>query len=314
MFISIALATLALKFSPAEAALCPKWAAPEKAGDLDSKIIDESSGMARSRKFDVIYHTNDSGVGPEFYVTRADGSSVQTVKIENFKPLDPEEIGVGPCPEKMSESCVVMADIGDNLSRRKSIALFFIEERAIFPKSVKPAFIARFKYPDGAHNAEAMAVLPDGSVVIFTKEMSLLGQSKPSQVFRAPLASYVKAKGEPVMLEKLGELDITALTKLSGYPALITAMTVTADAKRFALLTYGTLIEFAVDLSAPKFPAMTTLKDGIDFRVVPIAPLPQQESVTYDKNDRDLFYSTEVIQRLFGFGAPAPLMKMRCAL
>lgn len=251
-------------------------------------------------------------MGPDFYISKVDGSAVQKVKINNFKPLDPEEIGLGPCPENQSQSCLVMADIGDNLSRRKSIALFFIEEKAQFTATVNPSFIARFKYPDGAKNAEAMAVLPDGSVVIFTKEMSLLGQVTPSQIYRASLAKYVKAKGEPVVLEKIGEVDITALTKLTGFAALVTAMSVATDGKRFVLMTYGAIIEFALDLMAPKFPATASLKEGTDYRLSPVVSLPQQESVAYDKNDRDLFYSTEVIQRLFGFGAPAPLMKMKC--
>ncbi|RYZ64871.1 MAG: hypothetical protein EOP05_21405, partial [Proteobacteria bacterium] len=143
--------------------------------------------MARSKKYDVIYHTNDSGTAPVFFVTKPDGSHEQVVKIRNFTPLDPEEIAVGPCPNKMSESCVVTADIGDNLTRRKSIALFFMEEQKSFPLEVTPGFIARFKYPKEAHNAEAMAVLDNGDVVIVTKEMSKLGSTGPAQVYRAKL-------------------------------------------------------------------------------------------------------------------------------
>ena len=292
--------------------LCAKWELPQKVGDLNSKVIDESSGMARSKKYDVLYHTNDSGTPPVFFTTKLDGSGEKVIKIQDFTPIDPEEIGLGPCPNKLDSACVVVADIGDNLERRKSVALFFIEATSQFGESVKPRFIARFKYPDHAHNAEAMAVLPNGDVVIVTKEMSKLGQAGSAILFRAKLADYESKKGEPVTLTKFGEIDIVGLTKQLGFGALVTGMSVTTDAKRFALLTYATAIEFAVDLSTGNFPASKDLKEGTHYRLIPIAPLPQQEAIAYDKNDRDLFYSTEIMQRVLGFGAPAPLMKIKC--
>lgn len=293
--------------------LCAKWDVPTKVGLLNSKVINESSGMARSKNFDVIYHTNDSGTPPIFFTTKPDGSGEKVIKVDDYTPIDPEEIGLGPCPTNPTATCIVVADIGDNLERRKSIALFFIEERAEYGDSVKPNFIARFKYPKSAHNAEAMAVLPNGDVVIVTKEMSKLGQTAPAELFRATRGDYVKAKGQPVILTKFGEIDIVGLTKQLGYGALVTAMSVTSDAKRFALLTYAMGIEFAIDLSSGKFPKPSELKEGTHYRLIPLAPLPQQESLSYDKNDRDLLYSTEILQRLLGFGTPAPLMKITCA-
>jgi hypothetical protein len=295
------------------AGLCEKWSASEKAGDLNSKIVDESSGMARSKKYDVLYHTNDSGMKAEFYVSNLDGSDAKTVKIDDFTPLDPEEIGLGPCPKKPGESCIVMADIGDNLTRRKSIAFFFIEEQKTFPAKVSPDFVARFKYPGAPHNAEAMAVLGNGDVIVITKEMPKLGKTGLAEVFRARRAKYINAKGSPVELEKIGELDLPRITKQLGFGALVTAMSAVADGKRFAVLTYATAVEFELDLNAGNLPKPSDLKEGVHYRVVPLAPLPQQESLAYDKNDRDLFYSTEVMQRIFGFGAPAPLFKIKCA-
>lgn len=295
-----------------QSALCVKWDVPKKVGDLNSKVINESSGMARSKKYDVIYHTNDSGTPPIFFVSKLDGSAEKVVKIKDFKPIDPEEIGLGPCPKDSKATCVVVADIGDNLEKRDSVALFFVEEIAEFGEAVSPVMTVRFKYPDHPHNSEAMAVLPNGDVVFVTKEMSKLGQTSPALLYRAKKSDYENSKGKPVTLKKFGEIDIVSLTKQLGFGALVTAMTVTSDAKRFALLTYAMGIEFQFDLSSGEFPPTKDLKEGVHYRLIPLAPLPQQESIAYDKNDRDLFYSTEILQRLLGIGAPAPLMKVTC--
>lgn len=299
---------------PGASALCPKWLPVDKVGEIDSKIVDESSGLARSKKYERLYHINDSSQGPEFYYSNVDGSKLTRVQVSNFTPRDPEEIGLSVCPHNVSATCIVIADIGDNLSRRKSVALFFIEERSDFPASVSASFIARFTYPGGPHNAEAMTVLDNGDVVILTKDMSMLGKASVSQVFRAKKSSYLSAKGNPIPLEKIGEIDVASLLKKNGYSVLVTAMSSIGSGQRFAILTYDGAIEFSVDLAAAKFPVTAELKEGRDYRIIPLTTLPQQESLTYDLNQRDLLYSTEVMQRLLGFGNPAPLNRIRCAL
>lgn len=291
--------------------LCPKWSLPSKEGELNSKIVGESSGIAVSRAADVLYHMNDSGTGPEFHVSKRDGSALTSVHIENYSPIDPEEIALGPCALTQAHTCLVIEDIGDNLKRRKSIGFFFIEEKTPFPRSVKPEFVARFQYPDGAHNAEAATVLDNGDAIIVTKELSLLGVASAAQVFRAKRADYLKATNpaKPLMLEKIGEIDLPAINLQKGLGGVATGLAAIPSGKRFTILTYTGAIEFSVDLKAAKLPSPIPTANR---KIVPLFQLPQQESIAYDKNDRDLVYSTEIMQRIFGFGVPAPIYKVRC--
>ncbi len=61
---------------------CDTWSEPQQLGMLDHQIIPEASGIAVSRAFeDRLYHNNDSGDGPYFYVTNWAGAATQTVTV-----------------------------------------------------------------------------------------------------------------------------------------------------------------------------------------------------------------------------------------
>lgn len=309
--LAFAASATSAKTSLEDAALCPKWSEPVRQGGLDPKTIDESSGLSISRTQDSFYHMNDSGTPPVFYVTKPDGSSLRTIKIENYKPVDPEETSLGPCPLDSKKTCLVIEDIGDNLKTRKSIAFVFIEEKNPWPASVKPHLIARFKYPDGAHNAEAATLLENGDLILFTKEQSLVGEkASPALVYRARREQVLRAVHEPISLEKIGTLDVPALTGEKGLGGVVTGLAVIRSGRRFVLLTYKTALEFSIDLNQP-FPKVVEPKM---WRRVPLLQLPQQESIAYDRGDRDLIYSTEIkiLQRFLGKGEAAPMMKVKC--
>jgi len=205
----------------------------------------------------------------------------------------------------------VIEDIGDNLKRRKSIAFLFIEEKNPWPERVKPQLVARFKYPDGAHNAEAATLLDNGDIVIFTKELSIIGnKASPARIFKATHEQILKATKDPLLLETMGTIDIPKLVKQDGYGGGVTGIAATPSGRRFTLLTYTTAVEFSIDLKKP-FPK--SLEPAM-WRMVPLFQLPQQESIAYDRGDRDLVYSTEmkITQRFFG-KQPVPVYKVKCS-
>ena len=127
-------------------------------------------------------------------------------------------------------------------------------------------------------------------------------------MFRATHDEIIKAK-DPVKLSSIGTIDVPKIAKHDSLGGGVTSMTVTQSNERFALLTYSTAIEFKIDLRKP-FP-----KSVDAFKIVPLFQLPQQESIAYDRGDRDLVYSTEIklTQRYFGKGQPAPLYKVKCS-
>ena len=92
----------------------------------------------------------------------------------------------------------------------------------------------------------------------------------------------------------------------------VTGMAALPSGKRFTILTYSGAMEFSIDLKMAKFPSEIT-KDM--WRPIPLFQLPQQESIAYDRGDRDLVYSTEIrlSQRFFGKGTPTPMYKVKCA-
>lgn len=299
--------------------VCSAWSEPIEIGQLDGKILDEESGLAVSRRYPKLYHINDSGGGPYFYVTDRDGSHTKKIRIEGFKAKDTEEIALGPCPEDLksrSTKCLAIGDIGDNFERRKSIEVVFLLERKAFGSSVKPVARVELKYPDRPHNAEAFAVLPNGDLVIVTKEGGRLSGSHPAQVFGAQSQNLIDGikKKRPVALEHRGEIDVPALTGDKGLGGLVTAMSLSGDGRRFVLMTYGKALEFDLDLANARFPPtlnQQSQKSRSWHSIVSVRPLVQQESIAYDTNDRDLLYSTEVGLDIFGTKKP-PLMKTRC--
>ncbi|MGH7892650.1 MAG: hypothetical protein ACREN0_10295, partial [Thermodesulfobacteriota bacterium] len=97
------------------AALCKRWSEGEKAGALDRLQIDEASGIAVSRRFPGrLYHVNDSGSGPYFYVSDLNGGKARAVRIEGFEAFrsDFEDASIGGCFS--GKSCFFIADTGDN--------------------------------------------------------------------------------------------------------------------------------------------------------------------------------------------------------
>ena len=102
-----------LNLNLAQAQICQEWSESKVLGQIDPSVIDEASGLAVSRKFpDKVYHINDSGDGPNFYVTDMTGMHKQTVSIKSFFPFDAEDLAYGPCTAEGSP-CLFVGDIGD---------------------------------------------------------------------------------------------------------------------------------------------------------------------------------------------------------
>src|SRR5688572_936585 len=63
-------------------------------GQIQSKEVEESSGVVASRRFDGVYYThNDSGNAPSVYAIKADGTVLREYRIPS-KHTDWEDIAV----------------------------------------------------------------------------------------------------------------------------------------------------------------------------------------------------------------------------
>jgi len=275
------------------------WGTAREIGLLDASV-NESSGMAISRRIpNRTYRINDSGDTGRFFVMDLKGGGTKSVAISGFKPNDTEDMAIGPCSD--STDCVFIADIGDNARRRGSIELVVVEERTDFPAQVEAAYRVRMRYPDGAHDAEALGVHPDGSVYITTKD------SRKLQIYKLKREQWHSSKKSIETLETVLDVDWTTLRpKALAFTRQVTAMDIAPNGKSFLLLNYSDAVEFLVDLSANPDPSHW--KDGVDYRTISLTTLEQEEAIAYLPDGRSLLYDTE---RALS-ARPARIMRMDC--
>lgn len=281
--------------------LCTRWAAPEVLGQLDTGLLPEASGIDIATGGDRLYHNND-GTGPDFLVTGRNGENPRRINVEGFDAVDVEDLTVGPCGER---TCLFLADVGDNGARRQRVQIAVVEEQPEFAASVKPRAVVTAAFPDGPHNAEAIAAHPSGDLFLVTKAGSGVGRPGPAKVYRLSAAQL--AAGGVQTFELRGEIPVPALID-RGIAArqVVTAMDIAPDGRRLLLLTYDFLLEVAIDLAAP-LPSGAAWGEAGSHRVAPIATLVQAEAIAYDQDGRSVLYSSESV-----LGSPAPVMRQRC--
>jgi len=213
---------------------------------------------------------NDGGDRAEVYVL--DGScAVADVRSADVDPYDPEDMALA------ADGTVWLADTGDNEQDRQTVALI-----GLCPDG--SSTLPRLTYPDGAHDAEALLLAPDGTPYIVTKEV--LGASS---VYRpdAPLAD-----GATVPMSHVLSLGFT-LTGTEGGPVgragqlLVTGGAVSADGQRIALRTYTDAYVWPLSGSD-----VAGALAGPPVRI-PLPDSPQGEAITFAANNRDLLVSSE---------------------
>ena len=142
------------------------------------KELPEGSGLASSRRVPGrLWSHNDSGQ-PVLVALNGQGAVVGRVRVSGAAVEDWEAIAVGPCQEG---SCIYIGDIGDNGANRRSITIYRVPEPTDASGSTAAADAIRATYPDGAHDAEALAVTPKGDILIVTK-----GDTGPVALYRVP--------------------------------------------------------------------------------------------------------------------------------
>ena len=200
---------------------------------LEDRKVRESSGLVASRRTDGIFWThNDSGDLPLVYAFDRAGRSRGTFRVEGAQALDWEDIAAGPGPAG-GQSYLYVGDIGDNGRERDSVVVYRFPEpepaaqdggREARPTERAEAI--RLRYPDGRHNAEALAVHPStGDIYIVTKASAEAGVYKLAAPFDP------KATG-----------TLTKVATLRGpdfFGTLVTGADISPDGRRVALCDYA---------------------------------------------------------------------------
>lgn len=244
------LAPLALAMLATPLAAQTAWTTvpPEQArrtGFFANRLLTESSGVAVSRRFrGVLWTQNDGGNAPLLFATDTAGRDLGAFRVRGADDVDWEDIALGPCgdPAAGAQACLYIADTGDNKENRKSVAIWRVPEpdpasarSGAMPETVEAERLA-FRYPDGAHDVEAVWVAPSGDVHLVTK-----GRSGGVRHFllRAGLwGGRGKATAELVQslpIDRAGRAD-----------RLVTGAALSPDGRRVVVRTYGEAFFFTV--------------------------------------------------------------------
>ena len=166
--------------SPLFQAACDGVLQGSVAGQVETSALDETSGAAASRaNAGVLWAHNDSGDTARVFAMTTSGHHLAWFQLAGASAVDWEDMAIGPGPQN-GQSYLYLADIGDNTQARGSVVVYRVPEPTIdvqHPPADGQALTnvtaLTLQYPDGAHDAEALAVDPaDGDLVIVTKEIS----------------------------------------------------------------------------------------------------------------------------------------------
>ena len=234
----------------------------------------ECSGVAVSRRHPGILWThNDSGNDPLLFATDTLGRDLGAIVVSGAENRDWEDLAIGPCG---SAFCLYVGDTGDNREVRLSVTLYRVQEPELGATSTQPAQKLELRYPDGAHDAEAMYVDARGDLYLITK-----GRSRGVLLFRVRQEAW--ASGATVA-EALGSLAIDPQGTLSN---MVTGADIDSGNGLVVLRTYRDIYVFR---RAPD----GTMASRVPVRVCDIAGLESQgEGIAWLGDGRLILTSEE---------------------
>lgn len=266
---------------------------PVQLATLEDRRINESSGLVASRRSPGLFWThNDSGDGPVVYAFDRKGRSRGTWHVEGASARDWEDMAAGPGPVQ-GQSYLYAGDIGDNGREREFVVVYRFPEPELSAtqaapreaRPTQPAEALRLKYPDGAHNAEALVVHPTtGDLYIITKTNAEAGVYKLAAPF------------DPKAVNTL--VKIATLRGPDFFGTLITGADISPDGRRVALCDYAQGYELTLPEGSKGFDEVwrqTPLALSLGARL-------QGESVAYRLDGAALLATSE--------GTPTPLFEV----
>jgi hypothetical protein len=272
-------AVIALLAPAAAAAYGP----PERIGTITSTALPEVSGLVASRAHPGgFWAVNDSGNTPDVLAIDAQGRLVASVRVRGAVNRDWEDIGAGPGPG--GRRALFVADIGDNGRVRDDLVVYRVPEPGRRATVTARAQALPFRYPDGRHDAEAIAVDPsNGRIYVLTKGLQ-------TRIYAFPLPQ------RPGRRLTLTRQTGRAAAFLATVPA-VTGAAVSPDGTRLAVRTYLGAYELR------RRPG-SSFESTLAARPEPVllAPERQGESIAYSADGRALVTSSEQL--------PAPVWRV----
>lgn len=188
----------------------------------DSRLI-ESSGVVLHNG---IYWTHNDGPSNGFYAVDAQGRTLVNYKV-NGQPTsgsDWEDMSIGT--DEQGTPSLFLGDIGDNGKSRSEIAVVRVKlpqnidtNKTDLTGTAENVVRYRFKYPDGARDAESLAVQPG------TNRIFIVSKAAGGAVYQAPASLSTTSVNT---LVKVGTVTIPGATGAAF----------SSDGKRFVVRQY----------------------------------------------------------------------------
>ena len=276
--------------------------APFAPASLSALIIEadleEISGIAASRRSPGIFWIHNDAPRP----ARVDaidetGKRRGRLRIDGVRAVDWEDIA---SYEVDGKAWLLIGDIGDNAGKRKDYELIAVEEPALradgLTQPVRPAWRMRFRYPDGSHDVEAMAV------DVAAREVLLVSKHAPPVLYSLPLGP-----GGPVVALARKRLTLDIIPQPSGdallarFPAARfggspTGLDIDSRNRNAALLTYRDVWVFPRQRKQSWIQALAQRPQRL---LLP--PMAQAEAIGFDRDGSAILVSGERL--------PAPLLR-----
>ncbi|MEV4553904.1 hypothetical protein [Nonomuraea wenchangensis] len=235
----------------------------EKLFTFKDPRITESSGLAVSPTHPGIYYThNDSAAAPTFYAVDGEGRTRATYQVRGAEARDWEAMAASKDP-RTGRGVLWFADIGDNLDGAwPDVSIYKVMEPQRIGDATLPAVRYRFRYADGARNAEGIMVNPrTGRLYVVSKEFA-------GSVYAAP---------------KTLRTDRTnVLRKVAAAPIMATDAAYAPDGSSYVVRTY-----FSATLYKPS---------GETIARVAMPQLEQAESIAFTADGKALLTGSEGVR------------------
>jgi hypothetical protein len=245
---------------------------------LANKAIHESSGLACSRQMPGLFWThNDAGNTARLYLFNSKGEDLGVCEVHGARAHDWEDMASFTIGRK---SYLLIGDVGNNHLKADVQVLYLVEEPPINPqrglvvRRVPVLYAIHYRYEDGRHNCESMAVDAVGKTILLVSKDA----DKECHVYTLP---WPKTKPQgPVVAKIIATLKIPTTT----------AMDISPDGHRAVVLTYGNAHEYkrgpdedwAAAFSRPP-------------RVLSMPRRAQGETICYGLDGKTLYLTSEKV-------------------
>jgi hypothetical protein len=217
------------------------------------ELVENSAAALSHTQPGVFFTINDSGNDPLLFALDTAGADRGAWRVNGATDVDWEAASVGPCGHAEAgntappNECVYIGDTGDNAGKHSSRVIYRVAEpparAAGFTGDVEAEALP-YRYPDQAHDVEAMYVAPNADVFLITKRplADAGGRLRPALVFVLPASAWGATGLVTAQL-----VDSLPIVPGSAPLRTITDASLSPDAHVLAVRTYAQVYTFATD-------------------------------------------------------------------